>query len=885
MKRRRRVGGCILAVLVVSAGNAFLPSSIVGATTAGPGTGPSELSWHVEAAYAKTTVPPLNGAACGSETDCVAVGQNGTGADGVVTTSDGGGSWTSRSVYTKTAVLTLRAVACPSATRCIALGSALTGVTKIGEDVALITNNGGSTWSHVVVPGLMNGISCPTATVCVAVGGDAAARSTDGGTAWVPATVPLATTVSLTGVSCGSSADCVAVGMKQVGLDSEGYVLLSTDGGASWTAGVISSDGLQAVACPSASTCVAIGRGTSGTRIETTADGGGSWTGDTARDVFQPSAVACATVTDCLVVGSAGTLVTTDGGAGWTDAPVVPDGSVASAMTCPSSSSCVAVGAGTTGGGGHLIGTDKPFARAALTTTTMSISPADATEGQTVTFSATVTSSAGTPNQGRAVFFSSSTEFCSAPVRSGHASCHNSVFSVGPGQVVTGRYVPTTIQSGYASSTTTAVLSVAPSPPSPPEGATTSDSASSASATGDATAQSGNVGAVGSGFGSVTVANYAGNPSGVAIPNGTGAFYDVEVGTGSNFSTVTITICDPGMGTALQWFDGSTWARFSSQTTSNGCLVATVNGSTTPTLTELTGTILAVTSARSAPPPTPSPSPVPSPAPAPAPTPPAAAAASGYDLVGSDGGVFVFPNGQSGGFYGSLPGLDVHVSDVVGIVPSSDDRGYFLVGADGGVFSFGDTSFEGSLPGLGVSVRDIAGIVPTSDDRGYFLVGADGGVFAFGDAPFLGSLPGLGVHLSDVIGIAATPDDQGYWLVAANGAVYGFGDAGYYGNAIGSSSPVAGIAASPSGRGYWIVAQNGNVIAFGDAGSFGSLPALGVTPTKPIVALVPTADQQGYWLIGADGGVFAFGDAPSVGSLPGLGVNVGNIVGGVPTKL
>ena len=28
----------------------------------------------------------------------------------------------------------------------------------------------------------------------------------------------------------------------------------------------------------------------------------------------------------------------------------------------------------------------------------------------------------------------------------------------------------------------------------------------------------------------------------------------------------------------------------------------------------------------------------------------------GYDLAGSDGGVFVFPTGQSQGFFGSLPG-------------------------------------------------------------------------------------------------------------------------------------------------------------------------------------------------------------------------------------
>ena len=149
----------------------------------------------------------------------------------------------------------------------------------------------------------------------------------------------------------------------------------------------------------------------------------------------------------------------------------------------------------------------------------------------------------------------------------------------------------------------------------------------------------------------------------------------------------------------------------------------------------------------------------------------------------------MFPTNQSGGFFGSLPGLGIHVDDVAGMVPSPDDMGYFLVGQDGGVFSFGDAPFLGSLPGLRVAVHDIRGIVPTRDNRGYFLVGQDGGVFAFGDAPFLGSLPGEGVHIADVIGIAATPSDQGYWVVAGDGTVYAFGNAPNFGSATGTNSP------------------------------------------------------------------------------------------------
>ena len=264
---------------------------------------------------------------------------------------------------------------------------------------------------------------------------------------------------------------------------------------------------------------------------------------------------------------------------------------------------------------------------------------------------------------------------------------------------------------------------------------------------------------------------------------------------------------------------------------------------------------------------------------------PPPAASSGYDLVGQDGGVFVFPTGQSSGYFGSLPGLGVQVDNIAGMVPSPDDGGYFLAGQDGGVFAFGDAPFLGSLPGLGVAVHDIRGIVPTRDNRGYFLVGQDGGVFAFGDAPFLGSLPGDGINTGDVVGIAATPTDQGYWVVAGNGTVYNFGNAPNFGSATGTPSPVSGIASTPDGGGYWVVTQDGSVYAFGDAGYYLSLPAIGVSPASPVIGLVPTADDNGYWLIGSDGGIFAFGDAPFVGSLPGLGVHITDVVGAVPTTL
>ncbi len=255
------------------------------------------------------------------------------------------------------------------------------------------------------------------------------------------------------------------------------------------------------------------------------------------------------------------------------------------------------------------------------------------------------------------------------------------------------------------------------------------------------------------------------------------------------------------------------------------------------------------------------------------PPPPSPKVSHGYDLVGSDGGVFVF----SGGFHGSLPQLGIHVNNITGIVPTATDNGYFLVGSDGGVFAF-NAPFANSLPGVGVHVNDIVGIVPTLNDKGYFLVGRDGGVFSF-NAPFANSLPGIGIHVNNIVGIAATADDHGYWLIGSDGSVYAFGDAHFYGNA---PNGAVGITVTHDGHGYWVVGANGAVSAFGDAGNFGDLPALGVDVNN-IVGIVVSADSRGYNLIGSDGGVFSFGDAVNKGSLPGLGVSVNNVVGAVPT--
>ena len=250
---------------------------------------------------------------------------------------------------------------------------------------------------------------------------------------------------------------------------------------------------------------------------------------------------------------------------------------------------------------------------------------------------------------------------------------------------------------------------------------------------------------------------------------------------------------------------------------------------------------------------------------------------SGYRLVGSDGGVFSFGGPP---YEGSLPDLGVRVSNIVGMVSTTDGKGYWMVGSDGGVFAFGDAGFIGSLPGLGVHVNDVVAFVPTPTGKGYWMVGSDGGVFAFGDAGFVGSLPGLGVHVSDVVGVVPTSDGLGYWMVGSDGGVFAFGDAGFVGSLPGLGvhvGNIVGIIGTADHLGYTMVGADGGVFPFGDAKYEGSLPALGVHVSN-VVGILASGTGNGYSMVGNNGSVYTFGDSVFAGSLPGLGVNVTNIV-------
>ena len=247
---------------------------------------------------------------------------------------------------------------------------------------------------------------------------------------------------------------------------------------------------------------------------------------------------------------------------------------------------------------------------------------------------------------------------------------------------------------------------------------------------------------------------------------------------------------------------------------------------------------------------------------------------TGYVMAGSDGAAYTF---GTAAYAGSLPGLGVHVNNVVGVAETADGGGYWMVASDGGIFNFGDAGFYGSAGAIHLN-QPIVGMAATPDGKGYWLVASDGGIFTYGDAQFYGSTGAI--HLNKpVVGMAATPDGGGYWLVASDGGIFAYGDAQFYGStgAIHLNKPIVGIHATTDGNGYTMVASDGGIFDYGDAPYYGSLPGLGVQVGN-IVGI--SGGTTGYSFFGSNGAVYSFGGATYAGSLPGLGVSVNNVVGG-----
>jgi photosystem II stability/assembly factor-like uncharacterized protein len=264
---------------------AVQPSTPGGADSMGGAARPVHaLDWRGH----RLATSGFDAVACAGRVRCMAFGPGGT----LATSKDGGTSW---SVARPTVLegLTVLAATCVNERHCIAVAEPdvtafpPTGGTP-GLGVALVSDSAGRSWRHgsVSVPNIrfLGGLACPSASVCYAT---AAGRSSRLG---------------------------------------GGFLLVSTDGGASWTrrrAGP--RDGLGGpLACPEVGRCVAA---LPFDGVAVTSDGGQRW-----RMGREPlggggfpgvSALACSSVSTCVGVGSEPhpgfpvIIATTDGGSSW----------------------------------------------------------------------------------------------------------------------------------------------------------------------------------------------------------------------------------------------------------------------------------------------------------------------------------------------------------------------------------------------------------------------------------------------------------------------------------------------------------------------------------------------------------------------------------------
>jgi hypothetical protein len=318
----------------------------------------------------------LDGIACASATDCIAVGNYHSGLRSFTLVERWDGTeWSIQSSPNKSQSSELSGVACVSVTLCTAVGDYWTGSAR----ATLAERWDGSSWSIQRTPNHsvnawseLDGVTCTSGSACVAVG----YREADGtdltlierwnGAAWSiqPSPNPPGPRGSfLSAVSCPTASFCTAVGFSADSLGA-GTLAEQWDGNV-WTIESTPSPGelaeLTGVSCLSATFCTAVG-------YHTTSDFGDvtlveHWDGTSWRRQAVPnpgqggrlSGVACSSVWACVAVGEftnrAGErtiLIERWNGTSWTRDPVpIPSGARGGALAgvgCTFTSACTAVG-------------------------------------------------------------------------------------------------------------------------------------------------------------------------------------------------------------------------------------------------------------------------------------------------------------------------------------------------------------------------------------------------------------------------------------------------------------------------------------------------------------------------------------------------------------
>ena len=327
----------------------------------------------------------LDAVSCGSPSRCWAVGisspdqgpTRGTSAAAtatsavVVASRDGGATWKAQRI-TDENTPQLSGISCPDSTRCMAVGS--NGSSLLSATV-LRTLDAGATWSPATSPPdgvVVTSLACTNPQECVAIviGSSStwAARSVDFGTSWqTEGDLPTSFQPG-NDLTCISGGTCLVAGSVPAGNGhSQGAVAFSADSGQTWALSTTppGTGVLRGTACPSPSVCVVAGS-TSTTLSDVVAargellrssDGGHSWKSSATPPVDDVHALSCPSAQQCAMVGGSwvgfpavdvGAVArSTDGGASFSSAKTAYAPLALAAVTCPTTSHCVAVGGDT----------------------------------------------------------------------------------------------------------------------------------------------------------------------------------------------------------------------------------------------------------------------------------------------------------------------------------------------------------------------------------------------------------------------------------------------------------------------------------------------------------------------------------------------------------
>jgi hypothetical protein len=326
-------------------------------------------------------VNSLSALDCATATACWAVGSTVGNADApngaaVIASVDGGAKWATQVVPPTVGYLS--GLSCSDRHHCTAVGQ-----TSAGQAAIIATATAGSTWALQAAPaGILDitTVSCRAGDACVAVGstigGLVSLASASPTSAWVQQGA-LPAISGATDMSCSDATDCWVTGFSSVDVDhASGVVVLTTDGGATWTT-VVTPTGigyLSGVSCltgspeaagalptpttttvPTTTTAPAPGATTSPAPTTTTTP---PTTTTTAPATTPPPTTPIVGVAGvrCTVVGTTSTtlsgsrtgqgvvLTSSNGGAVWTKQTITPSAASLRDVSCPSISACVAVG-------------------------------------------------------------------------------------------------------------------------------------------------------------------------------------------------------------------------------------------------------------------------------------------------------------------------------------------------------------------------------------------------------------------------------------------------------------------------------------------------------------------------------------------------------------